>query len=458
MSTKKSNSVDFNYLNSAKAKKGKEEFLEETKSWKGGSHKERHEAQKDSRGLKKKFAQRPEKASWRKKATGIAIVGAVCLVGLLNFISTVFGFLSGAGVQAIDVKDSAKLKTILFGGEPWLIYCVNNKTVNERLPTVLEDSYSSLWSSLGVQVGVLRCWDSMESGRSVAQRFKLKLSPPVTFAVANGDKPKLVDLIGVSKTEHLEKKLKPLLRIQAERIDKLKEWTSKCTGRRTCIVIGHKQSAQKTTAMNLLTPLVEKNRNIKFVTLDTSFWQLKLDESILKTRPGREGEKQKGADVLCLARDESEMAGGNNTFSGTFLQQLTANAAGSFVSACGSRTDLVQMPGPPKLSARQRKPKVIKASSPPSKSSRPAPRPPPPRKKERTNVDRVGSRVEMERQEQEEALFEAVDPEEADDDEASGEQEEGAEASSGEEGDDGEESEQEEGQNSEDSEDEQVEL
>jgi hypothetical protein len=408
MSAKKSNSVDSAYLNSSKVKKGKDDFLEETKSWKGGSHKERKEAQAQSmRSLKKKIREQPEKVSRRTQLIGMGIVGSICIVGLLQFLSTVSDFISNKGVVAIDVKDTAKLKSVLFGGDPWLIYCVNNETVNQRLPRVLEDSTSTLWSSLGVRVGVLKCWDRMESGRSVVQRFKLKMSPPLTFAVANGDSPRLVDMIGVSKTEHLEKKLKPLLKVQTERIDSLKKWPSKCTGRRTCIVVGYKQTAQKDTAMNLLKPFVEKHRTIKFVTLDTSFWQLKLDEGILSTRPGREEEKQRGADVMCLARDEG--SSGNATFSGTFMQQLTASAAASFIKACADRVDLVQMPAAPKISARPSKPKVVKPDAPKRAAARPAPRPPP--RDTRTNVDRVGSRAEMERQEQEEALFEAVEEE-----------------------------------------------
>lgn len=34
----------------------------------------------------------------------------------------------GNGIVQLDVQDTAKLKAVLFGGEPWLVYCVNPDT------------------------------------------------------------------------------------------------------------------------------------------------------------------------------------------------------------------------------------------------------------------------------------------------------------------------------------------
>merc|ERR1712176_944831 len=104
------------------------------------------------------------------------------------------GFFIGAGIVHIDVHDTGKLKNVLFSGDPWLVYCVNNQTQNQRLPKVLEDSAGILRGSLGLSIAVLQCWDQTASGRSVAQRFKLAKSPPLAFLVANGNKPRVVNL------------------------------------------------------------------------------------------------------------------------------------------------------------------------------------------------------------------------------------------------------------------------
>mmetsp|Transcript_90675 Transcript_90675/g.256035 ORF Transcript_90675/g.256035 Transcript_90675/m.256035 type:complete len:435 (+) Transcript_90675:133-1437(+) len=417
----KSNSVDFGYLNDKKLEKGKKKVLEQAAGWKGGSHQERKEAHRENvKALKHRQSNRhSEKISWKKKAIGIAAVLFIGGVGVFNFLSTILGFVMGSGMTVIDVKNTAQLKSALFSGDPWFIFCVNNETVNHRLPQLLEDSTRDISRRLGIRVGLLHCWEPTESGRSVAQKFKLKTSPPLAFVVANGNNPRVVNLLGTSKVEDLEKKIKPALKVDVSAIDSLKKWPSLCTSRRTCIVVGHKQHAQRDTALNLLRPLVEKYRTARFVTLDTAFWKLKLDDGVLKRRPTKEGETQKGADVLCFAREGE----GKATYSGNFLQQLSSSAMAEFVEACQKRVDLVPISILPKISARPSKPKKVVAPPVMRTPPRPTPRPTP--REARANVDHVGSRAAMEQQEQEEALFEAIDEfEQAEEGEESGEDDE----------------------------------
>eukprot|EP00971_Amphidinium_carterae_P193981 3848841-Amphidinium_carterae.1 len=237
--------------------------------------------------LRKQQNKDEEQASWRTKAAGISAIAFMCGVGFLSAASSIMGFVMGNGVVTLDVRDSAQLKNVLFGGEPWLVYCVNNQTVTHRLPRVLEDATYGLKRDLGVQVGVLACWDKTESGRSVAKRFKLKSSPPLMFLIANGNSPRTIDLVGLSKPEDMHKKVKPGLKVESGRVDTLKKWSTLCTSRRACVVIGHQNSAQRDTALNVFRPLLTQHRGVKVVTLDTSFWRLKLDEDFLETRPAK---------------------------------------------------------------------------------------------------------------------------------------------------------------------------
>lgn len=48
----------------------------------------------------------------------------------------------------------------------------------------------------------------------MAQRFKLNLKPPLSFVVANGNKPRTLGLTGISKGEDLEKRLRPALALE----------------------------------------------------------------------------------------------------------------------------------------------------------------------------------------------------------------------------------------------------
>lgn len=404
MSAKKTNSVDFTYLGDKKVEKGKKQLIEESAAWKKPAHKERQEQQKEViKKVKKAQAQVHDKVSWKKRMGGIVAILFLCGVGLFQFIMQVSNVIMGSGVSVLDVQDTATLKRVLFGGDPWLIYCVDNVTESQKLPQVLTESSWSVKRSTGLRMGTLRCWETTESGRSVAQRFKMKLKPPLTFVVANGNKPRALNLVGISKPEDLEKRVKPALTLEIKRIGTLKSWPTLCTSRRACVVIGHRQTAQRDTATTLLKPLQESHRGVQVVTLDTSFWQLKLDPVLMATRPGAGGEGSKRADILCLGRKDGSA---NATYLGRFLDSLDSSAASDLMTACGQQSGLVEMKEAPKIKARPAKPKKAAPTTP--RPAAPRPSPPAARPKEKkTNVDHVGSREKMEREEEE--LFEAVD-------------------------------------------------
>lgn len=415
-----SGSVDFNYLKDPKLEKGKKKMKEQAESeWKGPSSKDRKAQQVSEKAQKaamKRSTGKEEKVSWKKRIGGFVALFMMCGVGLFQFLESMFGAF-GAGITVLDVKDTARLKDVLFGGKPWLVYCVNNQTVNQRLPKVLEDSSSTLWSNLGLQVGTLPCWDPTESGRSVAQRFKFRNSPPLTFLVANGNKPRIMNLVGVNKAEDIEKKAKPALKLDAHRIDTLKRWPTFCTKSRTCIVIGHKTQTQRDEALTIIRPLMESHRAVKVVTLDTSFWSLKLDDEVLKRKPPRIKGSYR-ADVLCLARMDGTK--GNTTHSGDFLTELDSSYASAFFTACEKQEDLVKIGVPPRIKAKASKPKKVHAPPVPVPRKAPAPAkgPKDPRSSGGSSgakIDRVGSRATMEAAEAEEALFEAVEEDDSSD-------------------------------------------
>jgi len=202
-----------------------------------------------------------------------------------------------------------------------------------------------------MRVGTLSCWEETQSGRSVAQRFKLNGKPPLSFVVANGNEPVVLNLTGVSDLEVLEERVKPALALEIHRIDKLEQWSSLCTSRRACVVIGHKHNAERDMALEILKPLQESNRALKMVVLNTSFWKLKLSPEVLALRPAKEDGR--GADVLCLARMKSR-SGGNTAYGGRFLQRLDSKNASAFLMACAQQAFLIELGNAPKITARPR--------------------------------------------------------------------------------------------------------
>eukprot|EP00971_Amphidinium_carterae_P307929 6119573-Amphidinium_carterae.1 len=232
-------------------------------------------------------------------------------------------------IVTLNPHDSEHLKDVLFGGDPWLIYCTDNSTrvkgaplpmtmekalQPHHVPQAVEEARFPLGQTHGVQVGLLACWETLESGRSVAERFNLPPSPPLLFLAASGEPPKTIDLRGLRKGEDLVEKVVPLLKVATGRIENMKQWQSLCTSRRACVVIGHKTKAQRDSALAVFRPLLESNRRVKVVTLDTSLWRLKLDDALMEARPGKAGR----ASVICLAR--STDSAGARARSGAFLQ------------------------------------------------------------------------------------------------------------------------------------------
>jgi len=215
------------------------------------------------------------------------------------------------------------------------------------------------------------------------------------------------------------------LTLDISRIDSLKRWPSLCTSRRTCVVIGHKQQVHRDSALSIIRPLMQSHRALRIVTLDTSFWSLKLDDKVIKRRPPQVKGSYR-ADVLCLSREEG--AHGNATHRGDFLQELDHRSASSFLTACLKQENLVKIGVPPRIKARPSKPKKVTANRrPPPPPPRKAPSPPKPKDARssgggsRDKVDSVGSRAKMEAAAAEDPLFEAVEEEEEEEEAADSE-------------------------------------
>merc|ERR1711907_557349 len=100
----------------------------------------------------------------------MGIVALFVVGGIFSFVATMSDFMAGSRVSILDINDMAKVKDVLFGGEPWLIYCVDEKYMDKHLPKFLEESAPKLYSSLGVNTGVLDCFKTLGSGRNVAQK------------------------------------------------------------------------------------------------------------------------------------------------------------------------------------------------------------------------------------------------------------------------------------------------
>lgn len=348
----------------------------------------------------------------------VGLVAAVAIgLGLLAFLATffggIFGLLTGsATVVQLDINNHVLIKEVLFGGEPWLIYCVNNETAHYPLPAILDvdlggEGTAALHSQIGMKVGVLDCFKEMPSGKTIAQRFTWGTAPPpFAFAIANGDAPFKVDLYRIKTSEELIEAVKPVLVIKTITIDSMQRWPTSCTTRRTCVVLGHKTPAALEGAMTIFEPMLQKHRKVKVATLDIKFWQMKLGQNL--TASHLKIGKSNDLDVVCLARLDG-IKDKKSVHVGSYLQSLVNTTLDQFLTDCAQQTNLVALGAEPKIAVKlawgqkAEKPQVIEAEPLPSDFFKDGEMP----KKDDGRRQKVGDRKGLE--EQDEKVIEDVD-------------------------------------------------
>lgn len=350
----------------------------------------------------------------------VGVVAAVAIgLGLLAFLATffggIFGFLTGgATVVQLDVNNHPLIKEVLFGGEPWLIYCVNNETAHYPLPAILDvdlggEGTTALYSQIGMKVGVLDCFQEMPSGKTLAQRFTWGTkAPPFAFAIANGDAPIIVDVYRIKTKDELIEAVSPVLTIKTITIDSMQRWPTACTTRRTCVVVGHKTPAALEGAMTIFEPMLQKHRKVKVATLDIKFWQMKLGPSLTAKRTQLKIGKSYDLDVVCLARVDG-VKEKKAVHVGSYLANLVNTTLDQFLTDCVQQTNLVPLGAEPKIAVKlawgqkAEKPQVIEAEPLPSDFFKDGEMP----KKEDGRRQKVGNRQSLE--EQDEKIIEDVD-------------------------------------------------
>jgi len=323
---------------------------------------------------------------------------------------------------AVDVANTDWLKEVLFGGEPWVLHCVDGRASEppeQQLPAIFQEAAVQLKSL--ASFGLLDCWQRTASGKTLAHRFDFP-KPPVTFAVANGDPPALVDVQGMAKPWQLRRKLQGLVQASVARIGDPKSFKSFCTSRRACLVVGFKAARTLASAMRLLNPVLEHHRGVRAVAVDTSVWKVQLDKSLAATKPKRKGKQPKEqAEMLCISRQSG------SSWQGAWLKAPaddappTEEALGSFLERCSKGSGMLAMTGPPSIAQRPPE-QPPRPRAPPPSSTAPgpaaagkgrgrAPTPSPrsvPGRGARARKDHVGSRRTLP---EDEPLFSAVEEE-----------------------------------------------
>eukprot|EP00746_Dinoflagellata_sp_MGD_P111239 gnl/MRDRNA2_/MRDRNA2_48057_c0_seq1.p1 gnl/MRDRNA2_/MRDRNA2_48057_c0~~gnl/MRDRNA2_/MRDRNA2_48057_c0_seq1.p1 ORF type:complete len:365 (-),score=81.60 gnl/MRDRNA2_/MRDRNA2_48057_c0_seq1:164-1258(-) len=229
-------------------------------------------------------------------------------------------------IVQVDIQNEAWVKEVFFGGMPWIVHCLDKRaSVKQEVPEVFADSAFRI--SKMATFGTLFCWERLANGKTLAQRFRLP-KPPVTFAVANGDPPLVLNLKNIVKPQQLKQKADLYLTAQVTEVHTVTRFKELCSKRKICLVVIFQTPDIRMSAVDLLMPLLDKRRNIRAIALDSTVWELRLDEWLLKRR-SIVGNMR--ADLLCLMRGEGPKRSGNFIRAGDTLDQSEVSV---FLDGC----------------------------------------------------------------------------------------------------------------------------
>ena len=127
------------------------------------------------------------KASEAAKKSGDTNLAITVMVGVAAVAAGGYFFFMRSKVVALSPSDSAKLKSVFYSGEPWLVECTKTKNASPMV-------YAAESLLKGVQIGTLDCSAPLPSGKTTFEKFKINPPSygPVLLAAANTERPQLV--------------------------------------------------------------------------------------------------------------------------------------------------------------------------------------------------------------------------------------------------------------------------
>ncbi|KAK3277161.1 hypothetical protein CYMTET_14807 [Cymbomonas tetramitiformis] len=226
--------------------------------------------------------------SMKKLGSGIAlfVVGLAVLAKLI---------VDPAKVQTLRVTDTDSLTNILFGGEPWLIQCVND-TVSQT--AVAEEAAKAFkLKSTGIRVGAVDCDAKLpQSGQSIYKRF-FKKKRPTYFTSANGNSLAVVPAIQATSATTLVKHVTDATKPRFMRITGQRDLRTKCLKRssRPCLLL-LTSTTQLEQKYNGIDKFIMSRRSTPVAWMNTSKYDLAL--------PGLEDFKADSESVVVLMKSK----------------------------------------------------------------------------------------------------------------------------------------------------------
>lgn len=98
-------------------------------------------------------------------------------------------------VRRVAPADVATVQSIFFGGQPWVVYCVDGRTGASAQHLPLLNKAAEILRPEGIRVAEVHCWVPLPTKagtRTLAERFRFRHSPPVVMLASGREKPRFL--------------------------------------------------------------------------------------------------------------------------------------------------------------------------------------------------------------------------------------------------------------------------
>ena len=146
------------------------------------------------------------------------------------------------GIEAIDAADPARLKQVLFGGDPWLLQCDSGRPFSgQHLPRPFRSNpafHVSRSTLRGlVRFGVVDCEHELPSNKTLVAKLGLvRRTQPLLIFAAGGGNPKQLPAKSATSAYAINAWVKPKAQPKVHTATSQQALAHICAGRRPCLL------------------------------------------------------------------------------------------------------------------------------------------------------------------------------------------------------------------------------
>jgi hypothetical protein len=203
----------------------------------------------------------------------------------------------------------------------------------------------------------VKAWEE----KSVYAKFEMNDRDVPAFVVANGDKPKQFNRNSFYNAEYFVEFVKVQTTPKFKEIESQGHFKVACTDKEKCVVIGHKGklSSESREAIETANSYF---RTTKLVTIDTSKYAIKLDETLTKSLEAQMAQGKTGKQFLsglCYSNRSYELSKPSTGF----VRRMTDSEIYQFLKDCVGSKGMEDLVAPPTLEIKKKDSKKRKEGS-----------------------------------------------------------------------------------------------